>query len=335
MATNLGFDCGTFNLVVSRRDGTEIKTKREINAFLEMAQENKFMFNILKASKVPIIERDNIAYVIGEAAVNMAFTLNLDLKRPMKDGCLNPNEKNAFRILSIMIHSLIGKIPDDRGVVYYSVPANAINSETDADYHSQVLQSIFKSYKLDGKTIEAHPINEGLAIIYAELAEKNYTGLGCSFGAGMVNVCYAIYGVPVFTFAITNSGDFIDKMAAKATGESTTYINQKKMDVDLTQPPTNMVERAIQTQYKILIENTVTEIKKGIEKANKKTRTDKPIDFVVAGGTSLPNGFDTMFKEVLTDAKIPLDLGNVYRPHDPLYSVARGALIAAENSQIK
>ena len=55
---------------------------------------------------------------------------------------------------------------------------------------------------------------------------------------------------------------------------------------------------------------------------------------LVAGGTSMPKGFDAMFKRVLEQAKITnLKLGDVIRPQDPLYSVARGCLIAAENAK--
>ncbi|NIQ17152.1 MAG: hypothetical protein GTO02_23055, partial [Candidatus Dadabacteria bacterium] len=65
-----------------------------------------------------------------------------------------------------------------------------------------------------------------------------------SFGAGMVNLCFAMFGVPVFAFAIVNSGDWIDRMAAKATGENSTFINQEKTKINLSGDPTNLVERA-------------------------------------------------------------------------------------------
>jgi 1-aminocyclopropane-1-carboxylate deaminase/D-cysteine desulfhydrase-like pyridoxal-dependent ACC family enzyme len=148
----------------------------------------------------------------------------------------------------------------------------------------------------------------------------------------MVNLCFAMFGVPVFTFAIVNSGDWIDKMAAKATGESTTFINQEKTKVNLSTQPTTLVERAIQTQYKIMIEKTVNGIKKGLSEAGKKARSDKPVDIVIAGGTSIPVGFDVLFREVIKQAEFSIPIGNIVRPADPLFSVARGCLIAAENS---
>jgi actin-like ATPase involved in cell morphogenesis len=329
----IGFDCGTYNLICSKRgENGEVKSRKEVNAFLEIPLDNRFTFNMMKKAKVPLIERDNIAYVVGEAAVNLAYTLQLDLKRPMKDGCLNPTEKDAFRILSIMIHSLIGEVTNDKEVIYYSVPSNAVNQETDADYHQKVLEDIFKKYKVKDKTIEAFPINEGLALIFAELMNKQYTGIGISFGAGMVNLCYAKWSTPVFQISSVNSGDWIDKMAAKATGESTTVINREKTKVDLLKSPTSLIERAIQAQYRILIEKTIATIRKAITEAGNKIRTEVPLDIVIGGGTASPNGFEQLVREAIESSPFPVPLGEIIKPKDHLYAVARGCLVAAENA---
>jgi actin-like ATPase involved in cell morphogenesis len=332
---SIGFDFGTYNLVSSKRDASgDFVFKREINAFLDLPLDNRFVFNMMKQAGVPLIERENVAYALGEAAVNMAYTLpSLELKRPMKDGCVNPKEKDAFQIMSIMAHSLVDPISKDGEKLYYCVPANAINQETDADYHQKVLESIFKSYESDeGWKVDAKPINEALALVYSELAKTAFTGVGISCGAGMVNVCYAMYGNPIFQFAIVNSGDWIDKQAAKATGESPTFINKQKTKVDLRAQPTNLIERAIITQYRLMIEKTVNGIKEGLANSKKAVKSDNPVDFIVAGGTASATGFDELFAETLKQAELSIPVGNVIRPKDPLYSVAKGCLIAAENA---
>ena len=90
----IGFDVGTYNLVCCNRDEKgNFVYKREVNAFLEMPLDNDFVFNMMKMAGVPLIHREdaNVAYALGEAAVNIAYTMTqLDLKRPMKDGCVNP-----------------------------------------------------------------------------------------------------------------------------------------------------------------------------------------------------------------------------------------------------
>lgn len=329
----IGFDVGTYHLAVCKRTPEgNFSYKKEVNAFLEIPLDNRFVFNMMKSAGVPLIERENVAYALGEAAVNMAYTMSqIELKRPMIHGCVNPREKDAFQIMSIMIHSLIGDVQKDGETLYYCVPANSINQDTDADYHQRILEAIFKAYKSEtGYRVNAQPINEALALVYAELGKKAFTGVGISAGAGMVNVCYAMYGNPAFSFSIVNSGDWIDRQAAKATGETVAFINVEKTKIDLLKPPTSLVERAIQTQYRLMIEHTVSGIKKGFADVSKTVRTDAPVDVVIAGGTSSPNGFVEMFREVMDQTKLPIKIGEIIKPDDPLYSVSRGCLIAAE-----
>jgi actin-like ATPase involved in cell morphogenesis len=328
-------DVGTYTLVSCKRNADKnFVFKKEINAFLELPLENRFVFNMMKQAGVPLIERENVAYALGEAAVNMAYTLpSLELKRPMKDGCVNPRERDAFQIMSIMLHSLIEPISKDGETLYYCVPANAINQDTDADYHQKVIESIFRSYESEeGYKVNPKPINEALALVYSELASKMFTGVGISCGGGMVNVCYAMYGNPIFQFAIVNSGDWIDRQAAKATGESPTFINKEKMKVDLTKEPKTLVERAIITQYRLMIEKTITGIRDGLASAKQSVKSEHPVDFVVAGGTSMAVGFVEIFTETLKQANLSIQVGEVIKPAEPLYAVAKGTLIAAEAS---
>ena len=332
----IGFDAGTYNLVICQRDeNNNFVYKKEVNAFLEIPLENRFVFNMMRNAGVPLIEREDVAYALGQRAVDMAYTIPaLELKRPMYQGCVNPKEANAYKIMSIMMHSLLDEVRQDKETLYYSVPANAINEETDADYHNKIMEAIFKAFQDDKQhRVNPNPINEGLALVYAELGKKAYTGIGISFGAGMVNLCFAMYGAPVFSFALVNSGDWIDRQAAHATGQSLAYINKQKTKVKLDGEPTNMVERAIQTQYKLMIEKTITGIKSGLTNIGKSINPEGEIDIVIAGGTSSPDGFDVLFEKVVREAKIPLQIGTIIRTSDPLYSVARGCLIAAENAK--
>ena len=99
----------------------------------------------------------------------------------------------------------------------------------------------------------------------------------------MVNVAFSLYGAEVFSFALVNSGDWIDKQAAKATGESIAFINKEKEKTNFNQEPKSLIERAIHTQYELMIQKTVTGIKQGLmDHEDKKARLNHPIDIVVA-----------------------------------------------------
>jgi hypothetical protein len=79
-----------------------------------------------------------------------------------------------------------------------------------------------------------------------------------------------------------------------------------------------------------MIEHTVTGLKQGFSDVTKTVRTDAPVDVVIAGGTSSPNGFGELFRETISQADLPIKIGTIIKPSDPLYSVSRGCLLAAE-----
>ena len=79
-----------------------------------------------------------------------------------------------------------------------------------------------------------------------------------------------------------------------------------------------------------MIEKTVNGIREGLASAKQNIKTEHPVDFVVAGGTSMAKGFTDIFSQTLKQVNLIISVGEVIRPADPLYSVARGCLIAAE-----
>lgn len=326
-----GLDVGTYNIITAWRNKSKISCKKEINAFFSIPIENKFMLNMIKKSGAPVIEVGDFAYILGSSAIDLALSMGQEYRRPMRNGILSIEEKEAFNILAVIIRSMIGEVEENDSIVYYSVPANAINTETNSEYHTKVIQSILDKYNVNNKRIKAYPINEALCVILSELQEKNNTGIGISFGAGMVNICYSMFSVPMVQFSITNSGDWIDEQSARHCGENVAFINSEKEKIDLSIDPKNSVERAIIYHYELMIDQALKGIKQGIINAGTKANPGKPVDIVVAGGTASPKGFIDLFNKKLNEIKFPLNIGDVRLAEDHLYSVSKGALIAAES----
>lgn len=332
----LGLDVGTYTLIRASRGETanEVKCKREINAFLKIPLENRFTYNALKASgKVKLVERDGMGYAIGESAVNLAYTLGAELSRPMKDGTLNPQESEAFEIMKAVIHSLIGELKADKGLVYYSVPADAVNAKTNAGFHTQVLKDIFAAYNFKERRVDAFPINEGLALVFAELADKSFSGLGISWGGGMRNVCISMYSQPALQFSIVNSGDWIDEQSARAANVPVVVVNQEKTKLDLNKTATTPLERALHASYRILVDDTMTQLRDNLVRANLKIRPENPFDIVLGGGVVSPPGFENLVRESIKTVNLPIPIGDIIKPEDNHFAVARGCLSAAEMSQ--
>jgi activator of 2-hydroxyglutaryl-CoA dehydratase len=79
-----------------------------------------------------------------------------------------------------------------------------------------------------------------------------------------------------------------------------------------------------------MIENVVKGIVDGFKQNESKAKSNKPMPIVIAGGTSMPNGFVEMFKKCIDVLKVPFEIGNVYRAEEPLYAIASGCLLASE-----
>jgi hypothetical protein len=180
---------------------------------------------------------------------------------------------------------------------------------------------------------DPEPINEGMAVIYSELADHNFTGLGISFGAGMTNVCLSYYAVPVMTFSVARGGDWVDEQTATATGETVdkvTSIKEEDFRLDFT-TDAGGVEGALSIYYDNLLDYVIENVVREVNEEDVEEGLDVPV--VVTGGTSRPAGFEKLFEERLEKADIPFSISDVRKANEPLYSVARGALVASRTEE--
>ncbi len=60
-----------------------------------------------------------------------------------------------------------------------------------------------------------------------------------------------------------------------------------------------------------------------------------PIEIVVSGGTSKPNGFEKLVEKVVSEVSWPFDIKGVRRAQDPLSATAVGCLTAAISKEKK
>ena len=115
-----------------------------------------------------------------------------------------------------IIAKLLGKANGDGQKVFFSVPAPIEGIDTGIPYHSASIGQILTDLGYNP------PITEGLAVVFGELADTNFSGIGISCGGGLCNVCMAVLSVPVIAFSVPKAGDFIDtqRRDQPATGQS-------------------------------------------------------------------------------------------------------------------
>lgn len=326
-----GIDVGTVFVSCAEKKGDEVIFRSERDSFFEIDYSD-FTKEMLISSKVKYIQQSNTLYVVGDESLKFANIFHKDTRRPLSKGIISPTEKEALPMVEFLIKSIVGKPEYEREIAYYSVPGLPLDAELNIFYHERLLKDFLTKLGYTAK-----PINEGLAVVFSELEDDGFTGIGLSFGGGMVNMCFSFMSVPIFTFSLTKAGDWIDQQVAIAVGETASRICAiKESTLDLTKAEglTN-VEKALSIHYDYLIEYVIEHIKREFEKTKNMPRIDRPISIVLSGGTALPNGLAQRFKKILNQAKFPLEVGEVKMAYNPVRSVAAGALVAAMADEAK
>ena len=173
-------------------------------------------------------------------------------------------------------------------------------------------------------------IQEGLAVVFGELGNSNFTGIGVSCGSGLCNACLAVLSVPVLSFAVPKAGDFIDNQAAAVTGDLATRLRVlKEQAFRLNGLTADRTANALTVYYREMINNLTGALRSHIAATQRLPKLDQAIPLVLSGGTVMPKGFLEHFTSALKTSEFPVRLSEVRLSADPLNSTARGALMAA------
>ncbi len=127
-----------------------------------------------------------------------------------------------------------------------------------------------------------------------------------------------------------NFGDLLEQLGNLYDSVENLVIARKTQlgggaDVDF-----GSVKGALTVYYDALI----TYIIKNLDKKLSEIAPPKvSFPVAVAGGSSIPKGFFDMFEKKLKETKLKIDIPTMIRAKDPLYSVARGCLIAARTQE--
>ncbi len=311
------------NIISADKDGDDIIFKRQRNAFMRL-ESSDLTKNMLDTSKVLYIEDDEGLALLGEDAFKFATIFEKEARRPMSHGIVSPEEKEAIPIMQLIVDRVLGNINYPNESLYISIPADPIDENVNVLYHRKTMEALTKKLKYNTQIID-----EGLAVIYSELGDYNFTGLGISFGAGMTNVTLAFMASPLMSFSVNRGGDWIDEQVSKSTGLPKEHVtNSKEKISQLSQTVTvGSPDGALNIYYDALISYVLEHVK---QKLGTITPPNVAFPVVVAGGSSLPKGFFEMFKKKMDSTKLSIDTSKVLRAKDPLNSVARGCLIAAK-----
>jgi hypothetical protein len=320
----LGLDVGTSRIVVARSAEKKYVYESQLNAFLSLPY-SKLAESLLQRENVFHEVRGSDIVVMGNDAQRFAEVFHVETRRPMHKGTLNPQEPHSLTVVRSIISKLVGKATGEKQKILFSVPAELPDSDVGIPYHQASVQQVLKELGYD-----ATPIAEGLAVIFGELGDSNFTGIGISCGSGLCNVCLAVLSVPVISFSVPKAGDFIDSKSAMVTGDVSNRIRiHKEQGFRLNGFSSDRVQNALTVYYDEMIGNLIEALRAQIANAQRLPKLDQAIPLVLSGGTSMPKGFLERFTIALRANELPVKLSDVRVSADPLNSTARGALMAA------
>jgi hypothetical protein len=279
---------------------------------------------MLQRENIPHRVEGSEIFAYGNRVEEFANLLNGDTRRPMQKGLLNPNEPKSLPMIEMALREICGEARAGERICF-SVPAAPPNGDSQLIYHERTVKQI-----LENLGYEATSLNEGLAVVFSELEDSNFTGIGVSFGGGMCNICLSYLGLPALTLSTVRAGDYIDHSASSVTGETPSTVRlHKEHRFSLNGLSSNNIDQALSVYYKDVIETAVSSLAKTLLESRKLPQFEKPVVIAVSGGSTAANGFQEEFERTMKRIELPINVAEVRMAKDRFNTTAKGALMAA------
>lgn len=334
-----GIDVGTMFFQVAEEGEGGMEILRTRNAFVEL-EVSEDIEEILGRNDWQYVKDGGKFFVIGEDSLRVAnmFPGKVELRRPLADGVLNKGEEKKMLVLNELIKSAIGTAPSNKSVVCTCVSSDSADGSPDSAFHKARLMGMFKNLGWNVKVIE-----EGHAVILSERpvlnepdgTESPFSGIGISFGAGRVNCVLAYKGLQVVGMSAARCGDWIDAKVAEATGEPLSQITKKKEtklnfdDIDYDDDVIFALDAYYGEMIRFVFKNFASKFQEV------KSQFEAPLEVVLAGGTSTPQGFCKKVEEVIRELELPFEIKSVKLATEPRDAVVKGCLTQAIITQRK
>ncbi|MGI9433340.1 MAG: hypothetical protein ACR2Q4_00650, partial [Geminicoccaceae bacterium] len=182
-----GLDVGTSRIVLAKPNGERPTYNVQLNAFISLPH-SKMTESMLVDEGICHQVNDNEILAFGNRVDEFANMLGGDTRRPMQTGLLNPSEPRSKDMIALALAEVCGKARKNAKICF-SVPSAPGDSDSELIFHEHIIKNV-----LEGLGYQAEAVNEGMAIVYAELADDDLTGIGMSFGGGLCNVSLAYLG---------------------------------------------------------------------------------------------------------------------------------------------
>jgi len=186
-----GVDLGTSRIVLATLNGQKVNFTPQLNAFVDIPFSRMTEQMLARENILHKVEGAHI-YAYGNRADEFAKFLEGDTRRPMQSGLLNPAEPKNLQMIELLLGGLCGEASEGEKLCL-SIPSAPAARASDLIFHERSVQGVFEKLGY-----QAQSVNEGLAIVYSELKEVNFTGIGMSLAAACA-ICASPISVCLFS----------------------------------------------------------------------------------------------------------------------------------------
>lgn len=313
-----GLDIGTGALRAARdgTDGPVIDTEPPVVLSADGAD--------LEAAGVSVddartVEAGGSTYLVGSDAERVAAELDVDPDPLFSRGVLTV-EPYAEPGFSTLVSDLLDDGTGER--LCYTTPGTLVDGDEATAVHRTTIDTV-----LDDRGYDATPISKGFAVVYDQLAEDKYTGLGICIESDVTSVSLSYYGVPVLAFSLSKGGDWIvDRAASDGDHDPSAVASAFETFALDPDAATGGIESALARAHDALAEELV----EAFATESEATELDRGIAVPVAvAGTHAVDGVEFLLGGRLDAADLPFSIRGVRLADDPAECPARGALTAA------
>ncbi|MGI9502270.1 MAG: hypothetical protein ACR2RE_04350 [Geminicoccaceae bacterium] len=319
-----GLDVGTSRIVIAKPNGERPTYNAQLNAFISLPY-SKMTEKMLVDEGIYHRVNGKEILAFGNRVDEFANMLGGDTRRPMKTGVLNPTEPKSKEMMALALEEMCGKAKKNAKICF-SIPSAPPDGDSELIFHEHVIKDV-----LSGLGYEAVAVNEGMAIVFAELADDDLTGIGMSFGGGLCNVSVSYLGLPILSFSTDRAGDYIDQSAAKVTGQTPTTVrlHKESKDFRVGEDGSNGLDHALTIYHQDVINHVVERMEKELNTSHRLPRSISSMPVVFGGGTAMVKGFEPELKRALENAQLPIEISEIRQAKTTSNTTAKGMLLAS------
>ncbi|UTF52351.1 hypothetical protein [Natronosalvus rutilus] len=319
----IGLDIGTGALRSARNDGSETVVTTQPAAVFPLEDGVDGTDALDEEQSELSFEHDGTTYLVGTAARSAARANGTEPVPLFTNGTLE--HEWCGRALETLVAAVLDG--SDATECWYTTPGTLVETDgTSAEVRETVADAVAECVD------EATPIGKGFAVVYDQLGEDNYTGLGVCIESQTTSVGLSYYGVPVLTCSLARGSDWLVERAAAQTDHAPDQIASVLEGFTLDpNAATGDVENALARAHDELVADLIALIRARAGDADFQRGISVPV--AVAGDEAIV-GIEFLLGGRFDAASLPFSIRGVRLAENPAESPVRGALEAARDGVV-